>query len=119
MKLNPEILQKSYNNGNIQLKEYNKSFNKLGYNFFNDKKHNLHNLSKILNSYSYKNVLQRGYVIVRSANGKLIQSSKDQKFRNQIKCEFHDGEISGLLTNHATKKRKKELKAEKQNHSLF
>jgi exodeoxyribonuclease VII large subunit len=119
LKLNPEILQKTYNSGNTKLKEYNKNYYKLWHNFYNDKKHSLHNCSKILNSYSYKNVLRRGYAIIRSVNGKLIKSSKDPKFCNQIECEFHDGKISGLLTNHATKKRKKQLQKEKQNHSLF
>ncbi len=46
---------------------------------------------KLFDSYNYKNVLKRGFALVKDNNGKLIKSVADVKGEMQI--EFADGEV--------------------------
>ena len=50
-------------------------------------------LGKMLNSYSFKNVLSRGFSIIWN-NGNIISSSKDVKNLSDLKIEFYDGKVS-------------------------
>jgi exodeoxyribonuclease VII large subunit len=47
-------------------------------------------LSKLLESYSYKSVLSRGFAVVRS-NGKIITAAANIKAGEPIELEFKDG----------------------------
>ena len=51
---------------------------------------------KLFDSYNYKNVLKRGFALVKDANGQLIKSAVDAKGAMQI--EFADG-IKGVKVN--------------------
>ena len=51
----------------------------------------LESLVKLFDSYNYKNVLKRGFTLVKDKNGKLIKSKFDVK--GSFKIEFADGEI--------------------------
>ncbi|MCQ2562374.1 MAG: exodeoxyribonuclease VII large subunit [Alphaproteobacteria bacterium] len=57
----------------------------------NLRKQNIKNISQVLSSLSYKNVLQRGYAIIRDINGDIISSINTNKSVSQI--EFFDGKL--------------------------
>ena len=46
---------------------------------------------KLLVSYSYKDVLKRGYALIRASNGSPIKLSKTVKTGEKISIEFFDG----------------------------
>ena len=54
---------------------------------------NLNNLNKILESLSYKNVLERGYVVIRDDNNQVITESSQIKENQLLEAEFRDGRI--------------------------
>lgn len=60
------------------------------------KEYALQSTSKLFDSYNYKNVLARGFALVKDDNGKLIKSKLDAKGSLQI--EFADG-IKGVKAN--------------------
>lgn len=56
----------------------------------------LEHLVRLFDSYNYKNVLARGFALVKDNNGKLIKSVNDAK--GDLQIEFADG-IKGAKTN--------------------
>ncbi len=51
----------------------------------------LQSLGQRLDSLSYKGVLQRGYVVVRSADGQPVTAAADTKSGQAVTLEWHDG----------------------------
>ena len=60
------------------------------------KEETLSNLDKLLNSYSYINVINRGFAIVRSAEGKVISSKNEVAINENIMIEMKDGVIKAI-----------------------
>lgn len=72
----------------------NKTLNNAVMNYCKLQSHRLYHYNKLLNSYSYKSVLLRGFVVVRDYNsGCVISSAKNEKLTGEstIVMEFHDG----------------------------
>ncbi len=60
---------------------------------------NLKNLEKILQSTHYREILKRGFALVKGENGNLISSISDVKIGGKNFVEMSDGEIEvGILT---------------------
>ncbi|MDC0857380.1 exodeoxyribonuclease VII large subunit [Rickettsiales bacterium] len=57
-----------------------------------DKNH-INNLAKLLESLSYKNVLARGFSIVRGDTGKIIKQKALLKLNKEIEIEFFDDRV--------------------------
>ena len=53
--------------------------------------------AKLLSSLGYKNVLARGYAVVRAQSGDLLASAKAARGHTQVNLEFHDGILPALL----------------------
>ena len=117
VKLNPDILVKFYKHASTLLTQRHKEHNILWQNFFSNKKNRLTSFNKILKGYSYKNILQRGFTVIRNSQGKLIKSCK--KTSDFFECEFHDGKIKAQPLNLKIRKKNTNTSSEKQNHSLF
>lgn len=62
----------------------------------------LHASKKLLSSYSYQNILKRGFSIVRNNKNQLISSSHDAIQNKVIKIEFYDGSVHGLFIKSGT-----------------
>ncbi len=54
-------------------------------------------LGRLLESFNYKNVLKRGYAIVKSYNNKLIVSKEEAKALASLTLEFKDGKIKATV----------------------
>lgn len=72
-------------------------------------------LSKLLESYSYKSVLQRGFAFVQSADGEIISTAQQAKKQSNLILHFYDG-IQEVFLN---KKNKKQYNKEKDQQDLF
>jgi exodeoxyribonuclease VII large subunit len=57
----------------------------------------LENLSKLLKTNNYHEVLKRGFALVKKQNGNLISSIHDAKVDEEITLEMHDGKIIALI----------------------
>lgn len=72
-------------------------------------------LSKLLDSYHYKNVLKRGFAVVKDKN-KLVTSAMDVMAGHALKLEFHDGDKQVIATGTKPAKQKQ---VTKEQGSLF
>lgn len=59
--------------------------------------------TRLLNSYSYTNTLQRGYAVVRDDTGQLVTLSKNVTEGQLHELEFADGRINVIAGNNAVK----------------
>lgn len=59
----------------------------------------LDNIGKLLNSFSYKGVLQRGFALVLDAKGKSLKSTKAVKTGMAIHIRLADGEFGAVVGN--------------------
>lgn len=58
---------------------------------FDNRKDRLSATARLLESYAYKNVLSRGFALVRDADGKLVRRAKDAPANGAGEIEFTDG----------------------------
>ncbi len=63
---------------------------------FDPKIKTLHSYERILETLSFKNVLKRGYSVVRGAEGTLITSSAAAQRQNRLHIEFADGQATAI-----------------------
>lgn len=76
-------------------------------------------LSKLLESYSYKSVLQRGFAFVQSSDGEIISSAQQAKKQSDMILHFHDGNQEVFLNKNNKKQNKKQYDKEKDQQDLF
>lgn len=82
-------------NKNEQKLEFNQNrLNQVIERTIADKKHQYLLFDSLLKSYNYANTLQRGYVIVRDNNNKLIKSVDEAKKTTTMTIEFKDGTLA-------------------------
>jgi exodeoxyribonuclease VII large subunit len=62
-------------------------------NFLREKQQNIDLPGRLLESYHYKRVLERGFALVRGEDGKVIKSIKSLKPANNINIELGDGSV--------------------------
>jgi len=63
------------------------------------KRQRLESESKLLESYHYKKVLDRGYALVWSEDGKVIQKADKLKNAMPVTIEFSDGKANAMVAN--------------------
>lgn len=54
----------------------------------------LETLSKLLKSYSYHSILERGFALISGTSGKIIGKSQDAQAEKRLKIMFADGSLS-------------------------
>ena len=54
-------------------------------------------LSKLIESLSYKSVINRGYAVIRNSSKKPVQKSRDILSDRKINIELKDGIIEGKI----------------------
>lgn len=52
---------------------------------------------KLLNSLSYHSVLERGFVLVKGSDGRLIRSAEALAPGDDVGLSFHDGEVAAII----------------------
>jgi exodeoxyribonuclease VII large subunit len=96
-----------YENWQNQLLFLEKNLHNNSQNFLKDYKNKVGQLSKLLVSYDYKNVLARGYAVARCS--KKIVSSKNEVYNNQIlDIEVMDGSFNAVVIGKKSLPKKKE-----------
>lgn len=58
----------------------------------------IEHLEKMLEAYSFKKTLKRGFAVIRTAEGKPLTNAKDAKEHDSLNIEFQDNEILEVYT---------------------
>lgn len=74
-------------------------------NSIKNKNLSVNNLSNILESLSYKNVLKRGYVVIRDNNKKVITKASKIPIDGKLEAEFQDAKVN-LYSSFSKERRK-------------
>ena len=67
----------------------------------------LYSSKKLLISYNHKNILERGFSIIRTDEGKLICSTQSLLQDRLIQIELYDGKVDGVFSKDCNKSKKK------------
>ena len=70
-----------------------------GNQYINRSSDKLDSMSSLLESYSYRNVLRRGFSVVRNEGGQVVQSIESAKTGTQATIEFYDGSCDVVFGN--------------------
>jgi len=68
------------------------------HNLLKEKQQNIDVLGRLLESYHYKRVLERGFALVREADGKVIKSIKSLKPAVNVNIELSDGNLIASIS---------------------
>jgi len=78
----------------------------------------LDHLTKMLEAYSFKNVLDRGFAVVRSADGTLIDNAGAARKAGQINLQFKNNEsVDALISGSSGAVRPKKSRKKKENET--
>ena len=65
--------------------------------YLEDHKTNLINLSKLLESVSYRKILSRGYSVVRNEDNKILSEKSDAKIHQNVTIEWYTGKVKAKI----------------------
>jgi len=91
LRINKELLAAQITELRQRLNNNYKNLESFHANYLRNTQNNVSNLSKLLESFSYKNVLKRGFAVVRRSSGEAIQSK--EQFKDAANIEFADGTL--------------------------
>jgi exonuclease VII large subunit len=89
----PANLTLKINNLNQKLNFYDSKLHILFKNSFEGKTKHLKSLGQMLEAYSFKKTLERGFSVIKSEEGKVIDSQKEFLKNKKIHVIFKDGEV--------------------------
>lgn len=95
-KLKPIHLHNSLKQKQLVLRDLVQDLNKNISRILHHKLEKLNNSFNLLTSYNYKNVLKRGFVLIRQ-NDTVLKSTKNILTKTQLDIEFYDGIIKALV----------------------
>lgn len=75
-------------------------------NFLRNSEIQIENLTKLLKSHNYHEILKRGFAVVKDKNNKLIHHISEIKEKSEISVELADGEFSAYVLENKNKAKK-------------
>ncbi|MCZ4271421.1 exodeoxyribonuclease VII large subunit [Maritalea porphyrae] len=96
----------------LKLEPLSKSMDPAFQRLLDKRKAVLDTQSKLLNSFSYKGVLSRGYALVLDASGQVARSAGALKKGEGVTLRMHDGDLGAVIADAPTPKPKKVPKPE-------
>lgn len=110
--LRPETIKAEINRAGDQVKTAEERMTRAMSNLITQKRGEYENPARLLESLSYQSVIERGFAVIRSDNGKAISDGKRVSSGDKLGIEFRDGMIDVMATTSAPKqKSKKKSKA--------
>lgn len=91
--LRPQLLRKDVETNAKRLHDLHMRALRLIERRLADKQRHLEQVSQLLSSLNYQNVLKRGFALVRGDGGALIASADAAKQQAELSVEFHDGVV--------------------------
>ncbi len=105
-RLRPRLISNRIDDGRRSLDRDLRRLAEAGRRIFERPTSRLEAASALLNSLSYRNVLERGFALVRTAAGKMARRAKDLPAEGAVQLVFADGERAAELSRPAGKGRK-------------
>ncbi len=91
----------------------------IGQSIIKEKQQALVMLAKLLESYHYKRILERGFAVIRNKKQELIKTSMQTKDNKNIIIEFADGKVDAIIGSVPGKRIKSKELLENQGNLLF
>jgi exodeoxyribonuclease VII large subunit len=99
MQISSDLLLQKINLANHKMQFAFERLNSRSESYFKTTKTSLENLTKLLKSNHYNEILKRGFALIKNKNGSLISSISDVKIAQEILIEMHDGQVQINKTN--------------------
>ena len=96
-RLNTKILKEQLKSNLNILKNYTSRISNSHMQYISSKRDKINGLNKLIESLSYKSVINRGYAVIRNSSKKPVQKSRDILSDRKINIELKDGIIEGKI----------------------
>lgn len=125
-RLDPRLLQRPFDQKRSQTTDLGRRGSEALLRLVSERRRSLASLSKLMDAFSFENVLRRGFAIVRSGEGEILRSAAGVSAGDALNVQFSDGVITaqagealpgapadtgGLVPRKSSKPRKKAAKA--------
>ena len=96
-RLNTKILREQLKSKIDTLNNYSNRIRISSRQYISSRIEKINSVSKLIESLSYKSVINRGYAIIRNSNKKPVQKISDILIDNEINIELKDGILEGKI----------------------
>jgi exodeoxyribonuclease VII large subunit len=103
--LRPRLLRHEIEGLGARLAELGRGLGREGQRALADARGRLSSADKLLASYAYERVLERGYAVVRDAEARLVSRAKATRPGMGLEIEFHDGRAAATVDGASARRR--------------
>ena len=96
-RLNTKILKEQLKSKIDMLNNYSNRIRISSNQYISSRIEKINSMSKLIESLSYKSVINRGYAVIRNSNNKPVQKISDILSDNEINIELKDGILEGKI----------------------
>ena len=96
-RLNTKILREQLKSKIDTLNNYSNRIRISSKQYISSRIEKINSMSKLIDSLSYKSVINRGYAVIRNSNKKPVQKISDILSDNEINIELKDGILEGKI----------------------
>ena len=96
-RLNTKILREQLKSKKDTLNNYSNRIRISSKQYISSRIEKINSVSKLIESLSYKSVINRGYAVIRNSNKKPVQKISDILIDNEINIELKDGILEGKI----------------------
>lgn len=96
-RLNTKILREQLKSKIDTLNNYSNRIRISSRQYISSRIEKINSVSKLIESLSYKSVINRGYAVIRNSNKKPVQKISDILIDNEINIELKDGILEGKI----------------------
>ena len=96
-RLNTKILREQLKSKIDTLNNYSNRISISSKQYISSRIEKINSVSKLIESLSYKSVINRGYAVIRNSNKKPVQKISDILIDNEINIELKDGILEGKI----------------------
>ena len=96
-RLNTKILKEQLKSKIDTLNNYSNRIRISSNQYISSRIEKINSVSKLIESLSYKSVINRGYAVIRNSNKKPVQKISDILIDNEINIELKDGILEGKI----------------------
>ena len=96
-RLNTKILREQLKSKKDTLNNYSNRIRISSKQYISSRIEKINSVSKLIESLSYKSVINRGYAVIRNSNKKPVQKMSDILSDNEINIELKDGILEGKI----------------------
>lgn len=105
-RLSPQPLQADLRQANSHLKQFEQRLTLAGGQLTQGRRQQVEQLTKLMETLSYRNVLARGYALVQDEAGQIVTSKDGAKPGDSLKLTFVDGDLAATVSGSPPIKRK-------------